>query len=285
MSVLNAGSLPAALNKEPISEVFTGPTLGPDTIQQSTHAMIISAILVPLFMLWYYRFAGLVANIALVVNMVVLVAVMIAFKAAFTLPGLAGLALTVGMAVDNNVLLYERIAKNSIAGPLRMAIRNAFHRVGVVIIDANLTHLIAATVLFVLGTEQVKGFAITFWLGAVLSMWTSMFVARVVFDIAEKKQWLTKLKMMHVSATRTSTSWPGSPPRHLLGADYRAGAGGGLLPRQGAVRHRLHRRGVDPGRLPRAAWTWASSARPWRRPSWKTWPSPTSAIPSTPTRS
>ena len=79
-----------------------------------------------------------------------------------------------------------------------MAIRNAFHRVSVVIVDANLTHLIAATVLFAVGTEQVKGFAITFWLGAVLSMWTSMFVARVVFDIAERKQWLTKLKMLHV---------------------------------------------------------------------------------------
>ena len=79
-----------------------------------------------------------------------------------------------------------------------MAIRNSFHRVGVVIVDANLTHLIAATVLFVVGTEQVKGFAVTFWLGTVLSLWTSMFVARVVFKIAERKHWLTKLNMMHV---------------------------------------------------------------------------------------
>ena len=83
------------------------------------------------------------------------------------------------MAVDNNVLLYERMREELHRGAaLRMAIRNAFHRVGVVIVDANLTHLIAATVLFVVGTEQVKGFAVTFWLGAVLSMWTSMFVAR-----------------------------------------------------------------------------------------------------------
>ena len=117
VSVLNAGSLPATLTKEPISEVFTGPTLGADTIRNSEHAMIISAILVPLFMLWYYRFAGLVANIALMLNMVVLVAIMITFHAAFTLPGLAGLALTVGMAVDNNVLLDAQCAKNSTAGP------------------------------------------------------------------------------------------------------------------------------------------------------------------------
>ena len=199
VAVLNAGSLPATLSKEPISEVFIGPTLGGDTIRSSTRAMIISAVLVPLFMLWYYRFAGMVANVALVLNMVVLIAVMIIVHAAFTLTGLAGLALGVGMAVDNNVLLYERMREELHRGAtIRMAIRNAFHRVGVVIVDANLTHLIAASVLFFVGTEQIKGFAVTFWLGAVLSMWTSMFVARVIFEIAERKRWLTKLKMLHV---------------------------------------------------------------------------------------
>ena len=199
VAVLKAGSLPAALNKNPLSEVLVGPTLGQDTIRQSKVAMFISAILVPLFMLMYYRFAGMVANICLVINMVVLVAVMLAVNAAFTLTGLAGLALAVGMAVDNNVLLYERMREELHRGAtIRMAIRNAFHRVGVVIVDANLTHIIAATVLFVLGSDQVKGFAITFLLGAVLSLWTSLFVARWVFEISEKKQWLTKLKMMHV---------------------------------------------------------------------------------------
>ena len=130
VAVLNAGSLPAALKKEPISEIYIGPTLGADTIQKSTHAMIISSILVPLFMLWYYRFAGVVACFALMLNMLVLIAVMITVKAAFTLTGLAGLALTVGMAVDNNVLLYERMREELHRGAtLRMAIRNAFHRV------------------------------------------------------------------------------------------------------------------------------------------------------------
>ena len=127
------------------------------------------------------------ANLALVLNMLMLVAIMIVVKAAFTLPGLAGLALTVGMAVDNNVLIYERLREELHRGAaLRMAIRNAFHRAGVVIVDANITHLIAATVLFVVGTEQVKGFAITFFLGAVLSIWATMFVARVMFEVAER---------------------------------------------------------------------------------------------------
>ena len=126
-----------------------------------------------------------------------LVALMILFKAPFTLPALAGLALTVGMEVDNNVLIYERLREELAHGAaLRMAIRNAFHRVGVVIIDANITHLIAATVLYSVGTEQIKGFAVTFWLGAVLSIWATMFVARVIFEVAERRRWIQQLNMM-----------------------------------------------------------------------------------------
>jgi SecD/SecF fusion protein len=199
VKVLNAGSLPAALKKDPVRDLTTGPTLGGDTIHKSALAMIISAVAVPLFMIWYYRFAGLVAVVALALNMAILIAIMIIVKAPFTLPALAGLALTVGMDVDNNVLIYERLREELAHGAaLRMAIRNAFHRAGVVIIDANITHLIAATVLFVEGTEQVKGFAITFWLGAVLSIWATMFVARVIFEVFERKRWLTRVKMLHV---------------------------------------------------------------------------------------
>ena len=146
VDVLNAGSLPAALTKEPISKLYTEATLGTDTIEKSTHAMLIAVILVPLFMLWYYRFAGIVANIVLVLNMLMLVAIMLTIKAAFTLTGFAGLALTVGMAVDNNVLVFERLREEMDRGAtLRMAIRNAFQRAGTTIIDCNLTHLIAAT--------------------------------------------------------------------------------------------------------------------------------------------
>jgi SecD/SecF fusion protein len=197
--VLNAGALPATLIKEPVRDMSTGPTLGGDTIRKSANAMIVSSIVVPLFMIWYYRFAGLVAVAALGLNMLLLVAVMILVKAPFTLPALAGLALTVGMDVDNNVLIYERLREELAHGAaLRMAIRNAFHRAGVVIVDANITHLIAATVLFAVGTEQVKGFAVTFWLGAVLSIWATMFVARVVFEVFERKQWITRIHMLHI---------------------------------------------------------------------------------------
>ncbi len=199
VNVLNAGSLPAALTKEPISKLYSGPTLGLDTIRKSTHAMVISSILVPLFMLWYYRFSGLVAIIALFLNMLMLFAVMLTIKAAFTLTGFAGLALTVGMAVDNNVLVYERLREELDRGAtVRMAIRNAFHRAGATIIDCNLTHMIAATVLYMIGSDQVKGFAVTLWLGVATSMYTSVFVARVIFDIAEKRQWITKVKMLRL---------------------------------------------------------------------------------------
>ena len=195
--IINAGSLPAALEPEPVRDMTTDATLGAETIRQSTIAMIIASIAVPLFMLVYYRFAGLVAVLVLGLNMLILVALMILIKAPFTLPALAGLALTVGMAVDNNVLIYERLREEIAHGAaLRMAIRNAFHRVGVVIIDANITHLIAATVLWSVGTEQIKGFAVTFWLGAILSIWTTMFVARAIFEVAERRRWVTRLDMM-----------------------------------------------------------------------------------------
>ncbi len=197
VNILNAGSLPVALSKQPVSELYSGPTLGRDTIEKGTMAMIISSILVPLFMLWYYRFCGLVANLALVLNMMVLFAVMLTIKAAFTLTGFAALALAVGMAVDNNVLIYERLREELERGAtLRMAIRNAFQRASAVIIDANLTTLIAATVLYVLGTDQLRGFAVPLWLGVAISIFTSVFVSRVIFDIAEKRRWITEVKML-----------------------------------------------------------------------------------------
>ncbi|MEN6451439.1 MAG: protein translocase subunit SecD [Thermoguttaceae bacterium] len=197
VNVLDAGRLPAALTKEPVSKLYSGPTLGRDTIETSTFAMYVSAALVVLFMFYYYRFSGLVANIALALNMLMLFAVMLAFKAAFTLTGFAGLALTVGMAVDNNILVFERLREERDRGAtVRMAIRNAFHRAGATIIDCNTTHVISATVLYWLGSDQIRGFAITLWLGVVTSMFTSIFVARVIYDIAEKRQWLTKVKMV-----------------------------------------------------------------------------------------
>ncbi len=163
--IINRGALPAALYQTPEREMVTEATLGADTIRQSLIAMVIAAVLVPLFMLYYYRFAGLVAVFVLSLTVLMLVAIMILVKAPFTLTALAGLALAVGMEVDNNVLIYERLREELRHGAaLRMGLRNAFHRVGVVIVDANITHVLAAAVLFYVGTEQVKGFAITFLL-------------------------------------------------------------------------------------------------------------------------
>jgi SecD/SecF fusion protein len=199
VDVLNAGALPATLTKQPISQLYSGPTLGSDTIRKSTWALTYASILVPLFMLWYYRFCGVIADLVLALNLVLLLAIMITIKATFTLSGFAGLALTVGMAVDNNVLIYERLREELAKGAtLRMAIRNAFHRASATIIDCNITHMIAAIVLYVIGNEQVKGFALTLLLGVSISLFTSVFVARVIFDIAEKHRWITQLKMHHL---------------------------------------------------------------------------------------
>jgi len=199
VQVLNAGSLPTALSEEPIHEMKIGATLGADTIRRGGFAIAISMVMVLLFMLFYYRFSGVIACLALLTNLVLILAIMICIKAAFTLPGLAGLVLTVGMAVDANVLVFERIREELNRGAaLRMAIRNGFARATTTIVDANLTTLITATVLYVIGTEQVKGFAVTLWLGVVLSMYTAIFCSRVVFDVAERQRWISKLKMMRL---------------------------------------------------------------------------------------
>ncbi len=194
--IINRGSLPAALITTPEREMTTDSTLGADTIHQALMAMLIAAVLVPLFMVYYYRFAGVVAVIVLSLTILMLVAIMILVKAPFTLTALAGLALSVGMEVDNNVLIYERLREEIRHGAaLRMALRNSFHRVGVVIVDANITHVLAAAVLFYVGTEQVKGFAITFLLGALLSIWATMFVAKTIFEVCERRRWVQHIAM------------------------------------------------------------------------------------------
>ena len=162
IEILNAGSLPAALNKTPISEEIISPTLGAETIEKGKMAILGSLVAVVLFMIVYYRFAGVVACIALAFNLLLVLALMVLIKAAFTLPGLAGLVLTIGMAVDANVLIYERIREELRSGAaLRMAIRNGFSRAMSAIIDSNVTTIITGIVLFYIGTDQVKGFAVT----------------------------------------------------------------------------------------------------------------------------
>lgn len=194
VSILNAGSLPAALNKTPISEEQVSPTLGAETIEKGKYAITVSLIAVLVFILLYYRFAGIVACLALAGTLVLVLAAMIIIQGAFTLPGLAGLVLTVGMAVDANVLIFERIREEMKKGAgLRMAIRNGFDKATTTIVDANVTTLIAAVVLYSVGTGPIKGFGVTLFLGIVMSMFTAIFCSRTVFDIAERKRWIKNL--------------------------------------------------------------------------------------------
>ena len=196
VGVLNAGSLPAALYSDPISEQKISPQLGADTIRSGARAMLLATIVVLAFMLAYYRFSGFVADLAVLLNIILVVALMISLKAAFTLAGLAGLVLSVGMAVDANVLIYERMREEIDRGAgIRMAIRNGFQRAFSTIVDSNLTTLITGVVLFAIGTDQLKGFAVTLILGLTLNIFTAVFCSRVVFDLAERNRWITTLSM------------------------------------------------------------------------------------------
>jgi SecD/SecF fusion protein len=197
VGILRAGRLPATLTKDPISENRIGSMLGEDTIEKGKVAIFISMIVVFICTALYYRFAGLVACASLAANLLFVFAIMILVKAPLTMPGLAGLALTVGMSVDANVLIFERIREELARGAgIRMAIRNGFDRATVTIIDSNLTTLITGVVLYVIGTDQIRGFAVTLILGLLAGMFTAVFCSRVVFDICERKGWLKSLHMM-----------------------------------------------------------------------------------------
>lgn len=190
--ILEAGQLPAALTKAPIAENQIDATLGADTIRKGLIAISTSLVLVLIFILFYYRFIGLIACAALILNLVMILAVMILINQPLTLPGLAGLVLTVGMSVDANVLIFERIREELKKGSApRMAIRNGFARATTTIIDANLTTLITAIVLYAIGTDQIRGFAVTLILGILFSMFTAIYMSRTFFDIAERKKCLS----------------------------------------------------------------------------------------------
>jgi SecD/SecF fusion protein len=196
VGVLNAGSLPAALVSEPISEQKISPQLGADTIRSGAQAMLLATAVVLAFMLAYYRFSGFVADLAVLLNILLVLALMISIKAAFTLAGLAGLVLSVGMAVDANVLIYERMREEMDRGAaVRMAIRNGFQRAFSTIFDSNVTTLITAVILYFIGTDQLKGFAVTLTLGLALNLFTAVFCSRVFFDLAERNRWISRLSM------------------------------------------------------------------------------------------
>ncbi len=180
--VLRAGALPAPV--QILEERTVGPSLGADSIRQGMIAIGISALVVFLFMLIYYRVSGLIADIALGLNLLILLAAMAAFGATLTLPGIAGIALTIGMAVDTNILIFERIREELRVGKtVRGAIEAGFSRAFRTIIDTHVTVLVTAAILYNFGTGPVKGFAVSLFVGLTASLFTAVFFTRLLFDL------------------------------------------------------------------------------------------------------
>ncbi|PID38650.1 MAG: protein translocase subunit SecD [Proteobacteria bacterium] len=184
--VLRSGALPAPLRKT--FERQVGPTLGRDAIQKGSMAFLIGLSLVILFILYYYRGAGLICDIALAVNFLFIAAIMAGFQATLTLPGIAGLVLTIGMAVDANVIIYERIREEAALGKSpRASVDAGYSRAFWTIFDAQLTTAIAAIVLLQYGSGPIRGFALTLLIGIICSMFTGIVVTRLLFDVVVGK--------------------------------------------------------------------------------------------------
>ncbi len=192
--VLRAGALPAPVKV--LEKRTIGPSLGHDSIKKGFYSMFIGGMVVLLFMIFYYSAAGIVANIALVLNLLFILATLAAFEATLTLPGIAGIILTIGMAVDGNVLIFERIREELRRGvKIRGALENGFSRAFITIFDANVTTLIAAIVLYQYGTGPIKGFAVTLSIGIISSMFTAVFVSRWIFELFLEKYRIKKLRI------------------------------------------------------------------------------------------
>jgi preprotein translocase subunit SecD len=179
--ILRAGALPAPVII--LENRTVGPSLGKDSIEQGVQSILLGALLVIIFIAIYYKLSGLVAVTALMLNLVLLLGALAYFGAALTLPGIAGMLLTVGMAIDANVLIFERIREEVRVGKtVRAAIEAGYAKALSTIVDANITTFIAAVVLFQFGTGPIKGFAITLCIGIAASMFTAVFVSRTIFD-------------------------------------------------------------------------------------------------------
>jgi preprotein translocase subunit SecD len=179
--ILKAGALPAPLKIT--SQYVVGPSLGADAVKKGTYAALLGFLLVLLYMAVYYRVSGIIADVGMMMNIVYLMGILVALKATLTLPGIAGIVLTVGMSVDANVLIFERIREELKAGKtIRAAIEAGYKRALTAIIDTHVTTLITAVVLFQFGTGPIKGFAVTLTLGVALSLFTAVFITKMIFD-------------------------------------------------------------------------------------------------------
>tara|TARA_B100000678_G_scaffold180482_1_gene150616 strand:- start:71 stop:985 length:915 start_codon:yes stop_codon:yes gene_type:complete len=192
--VLRAGALPAPVDI--IEERTVGPSLGQDSIDQGTQSIIIGLVLVLAFMVFYYRGAGLIAAFAVLWNLILVLSILAMLKATLTLPGIAGLILTVGMAVDANVIIFERIREELVKGKTpRSAIDSGYSRAITTIIDANVTTILAALVLMQFGTGPIRGFAVVLFWGIATSMFTAIFTTRTIFNLIAAKRNLKTLSI------------------------------------------------------------------------------------------
>jgi preprotein translocase subunit SecD len=179
--VLRAGALPASIQYQ--EERTVGPSLGADSIRHGVQASLVALLVVMVFMVVYYRLSGVNAVIALVLNLLILLAALAYFGAVLTLPGIAGVILTIGMGVDSNVLIFERIREELRGGKApASAVDVGFKRAFLTIIDTHVTTVVSAIFLFVFGTGPVKGFAVTLTIGLVANLFTAVYVSRVIFD-------------------------------------------------------------------------------------------------------
>jgi preprotein translocase subunit SecD len=191
--VLRAGALPAPVKV--VQNITIGPSLGKDSIRKGVQAALLGAVLVLLFMLFYYRLSGIIANVALMLNLIFLLGAFSALKATMTLPGIAGIILTMGMGVDSNVLIFERIREELRLGKtVRAAVDAGYQKAWVTIFDSHITTLITTFVLFIFGTGPIKGFAVTLSIGIIINLFTAVFGSKTIFD------WiLTKMKPRRLS--------------------------------------------------------------------------------------
>jgi SecD/SecF fusion protein len=200
---LNAGSLPARMIDQPISERVIGPSIGADNIHRGIVSALIGTALVIVFMLVYYMVGGSVADVAMLLNLLFTLAIMALLRATFTLSGIASTILTIGMSVDANVLIFERIREEQEKGiGLATAIRNGYQRAFSAIFDSNLTTILAAGILYYVGTEDLKGFAIVLILGLLSNLFTAVFATRVILEYLVSKRIikdrLMMLRLIHV---------------------------------------------------------------------------------------
>jgi SecD/SecF fusion protein len=195
---LNAGSFPARLSDVPISEKTIGPAIGSDNREQGIRSAKAALIAVSVFMIAYYLLGGAIADIALVLNVLFLLATMSILRATFTMGGIAGMVLTIGMSVDANVLIFERIREEQKRGSsLRAAIANGYGRAFRTIFDSNMTTFFTALILYLVASEEIKGFALVLMIGIAWSMFTALTGTRLIFDFLTRKNLITgQLKML-----------------------------------------------------------------------------------------